>query len=133
MPRKRSARWSSARREISAWLSVVDDSAICMIGCAAGSSRCSTGSRISTGSLWRTEPMALRTSSAASIMFLSKLKTSTSCAHAFAAVERTWSTPAMPCRAFSMRLMTSRSAVSGWRPGRRWSPPASAARRRGSG
>ncbi len=49
--RKRSASWSSARREISTWLCVADDSAICMMGCADGSKRVSTGSRISTGSL----------------------------------------------------------------------------------
>ncbi len=117
MARKRSASWSSARREISAWLCWVDESASCMIGCAAGSRRCSTGSRISSGSLWRTEPMALRTSSAASTMSLSKLKTSTSRALPSAAVARTSSTPAMPCSAFSMRFTTSRSVVSGEAPG----------------
>ena len=50
-PRRRSANWSSARREISAWLCTLEDSASCMMGWAEGSSRCSTGSRISTGSL----------------------------------------------------------------------------------
>ena len=117
MPRKRSASWSSARRETSACVNEVDDSASCTIGCAAGSRRCSTGSRISTGSLWRTVPMALRTSSAASTMFLSKLKISTSRALPSLAVARTSSTPAMPCSAFSMRLTTSRSVVSGDAPG----------------
>jgi hypothetical protein len=89
MPRKRSASTSSARREISAWLWLLDDSASCMIGCADGSTRCSTGSRISVGSLWRTVPMALRTSSAASIMFLSKSKISTKVALPSRAVLRT--------------------------------------------
>jgi hypothetical protein len=74
MPRKRSASWSSAMREISACDCVFDDSASCMIGCADGSARVRIGSRISTGSLCRTVAMALRTSSAASIMFLSKSK-----------------------------------------------------------
>ena len=40
-----------------------------MIGCADGSMRCKIGSRISTGSLWRTEAIALRISSEASAMF----------------------------------------------------------------
>ncbi len=117
MPRKRSARSSSARREIAAWLCVVLDSASCMIGWAAGSARVSTGSRISSGSLWRTLPIALRTSSAASIMFLSKLKISTICPLPSRAVERTWSTPEIVCSDFSMRLISSRSTVSGEAPG----------------
>ncbi len=49
--RKRSASWSSAMCEISAWLKVFDDSASDITGSAAGSTRVSTGSRISTGSL----------------------------------------------------------------------------------
>ena len=49
--RKRSARKSSARREISAWVCFVAESASCMIGCAEGSMRVRIGSRISTGSL----------------------------------------------------------------------------------
>ena len=51
MPRKRSASWSSARREICACVCVVELSASCTMGCAAGSSRCRMGSRISVGSL----------------------------------------------------------------------------------
>jgi hypothetical protein len=117
MPRKRSARSSSARREMSACVSDVDDSASCMIGCAAGSTRVSTGSRISVGSLWRTVPIALRTSSAASIMFLSKLKNSRNWALPSRAVACTRSMPEMVCIVFSMRLTTSRSAVSGEAPG----------------
>ncbi len=117
MARKRSARSSSASREIAAWLSVVLDSASCRIGCADGSTRVSTGSRISIGSLWRTLPIALRTSSAASIMFLSNLKISTICALPSLAVERTWSTPLIVCSDFSMRLISSRSTVSGDAPG----------------
>ena len=50
-PRNLSASWSSARREMSAWLSVLDDSASCMMGCAPGSTRCRMGSRISVGNL----------------------------------------------------------------------------------
>ncbi len=49
--RKRSASSSSARREISAWVCVVEARASCITGCADGSTRCSTGSRISVGSL----------------------------------------------------------------------------------
>jgi len=49
--RKRSASWSSARREISAWLCELDDRARFMIGWADGSTLRSTGSRISVGSL----------------------------------------------------------------------------------
>ena len=49
--RKRSASVSSARRDISAWLSVVDDSARFMIGCCEVSQRVMIGSRISVGSL----------------------------------------------------------------------------------
>jgi hypothetical protein len=64
------------------------------------------GSRISSGSLCRTVPMALRTSSAASIMFLSKSKMTTICAWPSEAVERTRSTcPASLCSGFSMRLI----------------------------
>ncbi len=117
MARKRSASWSSARCEMSAWLCSVADSASCMMGCADGSTRCSTGSRISIGSLWRTVPIALRTSSAASIMFLSNLKTITMRAWLSPAVERTSSTPEMLCSARSMRLTISRSTVSGEAPG----------------
>ena len=116
-PRRRSARWSSARREISACDCFDEDRASCMIGCALGSMRCSTGSRISTGSLKRTEPMALRTSSEATTMSLPKSKIRTIWAWPSLAVERTWSMPGMPCSAFSMRLMTSRSTVSGLAPG----------------
>jgi hypothetical protein len=61
-----------------------------MIGCAAGSMRCRIGSRISIGSLCRTEAMALRISSAASAMFFLKLKMITTCARLSAAVERIW-------------------------------------------
>ena len=42
---------SSARREISACVCTCDDRATCMMGCADGSMRVRTGSRISTGSL----------------------------------------------------------------------------------
>jgi hypothetical protein len=45
-----------------------------MMGCAEGSMRLRIGSRISTGSLCRTEAMALRISSEASTMFFLKLK-----------------------------------------------------------
>ena len=51
MARKRSASKSSARREISAWLCVSEESASCMMGCADGSMRVRIGSRISIGSL----------------------------------------------------------------------------------
>jgi len=51
MPRKRSASWSSASREISEKLCEVDESAMNMIGCADGSMRVRIGSRISVGSL----------------------------------------------------------------------------------
>ena len=61
--------------------------------------------------------MALRTSSEATTMFLSKLKNSRNWALPSLAVERSWSMPAMPCMAFSTRLMTSRSTVSGEAPG----------------
>ena len=61
--------------------------------------------------------MALRTSSAASIMFFSNLKTSTMRALLSLAVDRTSSTPEMLCNAFSMRLTISRSTVSGEAPG----------------
>ena len=61
--------------------------------------------------------MALRTSSAASIRFLPKLKNSTRLALPSLAVLRSWSMPLMPCSAFSMRLTTSRSTVSGLAPG----------------
>ena len=50
-------------------------------------------------------------------MFLSKLKNITSEALPSLEVERTRSTPEMPCSAFSMRLTTSRSTVSGDAPG----------------
>ena len=46
-----SAKRSSAKREISAKLCVVDDNAIVIIGSAEGSTRCKTGSRISVGNL----------------------------------------------------------------------------------
>jgi hypothetical protein len=88
-----------------------------MMGCAPGSTRVSTGSRISIGNLWRTLPIALRTSSAASTMFLSKLKISTISALPSLAVERSLSTPEMVCIDFSMRLINSRSTVSGDAPG----------------
>ena len=88
-----------------------------MMGCADGSTRCSTGSRISIGSLWRTVPIALRTSSAASIMFFSNLKISTMRAWPSDAVARTSSTPEMLCSAFSIRFTISRSTVSGEAPG----------------
>ena len=117
MPRNRSANWSSARREISAWLCCVADKASCMMGWADGSMRWMMGSRISLGSLWRTAAMAPRTSSAASIMFLLKLKITTRRALLSLAVERTSSTPEMLSSDFSMRLMTSRSTVSGLAPG----------------
>ena len=117
MPRNLSANWSSAKREISAWLWLDEDRASCMMGCAAGSRRCRIGSRISTGNLKRTDAMALRTSSAATTRFLSKLKMRMSVALPSAEVERSWSTPEMPCSAFSMRLTTSRSTVSGEAPG----------------
>ena len=87
--RKRSASWSSAMREMSAWLSVEDDSAICMMGWALGSARCRMGSRISTGSLKRTLAIALRTSSPATTMSLPKSKMISSCACPSLAVERT--------------------------------------------
>eukprot|EP01137_Pigoraptor_chileana_P016080 Opistho-2@5630 len=61
--------------------------------------------------------MALRTSSAASIMFLLKLNTSTIWALPSLAVARTSLTPEMLCSDFSMRLMISRSVVSGEAPG----------------
>ena len=51
IPRNLSANWSSPRREMAACVSVLDDSAICMMGCAAGSTRCRMGSRISMGNL----------------------------------------------------------------------------------
>jgi hypothetical protein len=56
MPLNWSAKVVSARREIAACVCLVDDKANCTIGCAAGSTRVSTGSRISVGSLWRTLP-----------------------------------------------------------------------------
>ena len=87
------------------------------MGCADGSRRVSTGSRISMGSLWRTVPMALRTSSAASTMLRLKLKKISTRALLSLAVERVWSTPEMLCKGFSMRLMISRSTVSGLAPG----------------
>ena len=117
MARKRSPRSSSARREIVACDCTVLDSAMSMIGCEPGSMRVSTGSRISSGSLWRTAPIALRTSSAASTMFLSKLKISTISALPSFDVERSLSTPEMVCIDFSMRLTSSRSTVSGEAPG----------------
>ena len=61
--------------------------------------------------------MALRTSSAASIMFLLNSKNSTSVALPSREVELTRSTPEMPCKAFSIRLTNSRSTVSGEAPG----------------
>jgi len=90
IPRKRSASTSSARREISACVCAEDDSAICMMGCADGSILCRIGSRISTGSLWRTEAMAFRISSEASTMFFLKLNRMTMVALLSAAVERIW-------------------------------------------
>ena len=48
------------------------------------------GSRISIGSLWRTEATALRISSAASAMFFLKLKMMTICAVLSEEVERIW-------------------------------------------
>lgn len=61
-----------------------------MIGCAEGLIRVRMGSRISTGSLWRTEAMALRISSAASAMFFLKLNWMTTCAVLSLEVERIW-------------------------------------------
>ena len=90
MERKRSARTSSVNREISACFWTVEETASCMIGCADGSILCRIGSRISMGSLWRTAAMALRISSAASLMFFLKLKMMTTCAWLSAAVERIW-------------------------------------------
>jgi hypothetical protein len=89
-PLKRSASSSSASREISAWVSVSEESARVRMGSACGSMRTSTGSRISSGSLWRTEAMALRISSEASTMFFLKLKMITTCARLSEAVERIW-------------------------------------------
>ena len=88
--RNRSARTSSARREISACVCPDEESASCMMGCAEGSMRRRIGSRISTGSLWRTEAMAFRISSEASTMFFLKLKMMTICALLSADVERIW-------------------------------------------
>ena len=51
MARNLSASVSSARREISAWLCVLEDSDRFMIGWADGSTRMIIGSRISSGSL----------------------------------------------------------------------------------
>ena len=117
MPRKRSDSLSSASRDNSAWLSTELLSAICRIGWAPGSARLMTGSRISTGSLWRIDAMALRTSSAASIMFFEKSKISTTVALPSRAVAWVRSTPEMDCSDFSMRFTTSRSEVSGEAPG----------------
>ncbi len=115
--RKRSASTSSARREISANDCALEESASCMIGWADGSMRLRIGSRISIGSLWRTEAMALRISSAASDMFFLKLKMMTICAWLSEAVARIWYTCGIDCSDFSTRLMISRSTVSGEAPG----------------
>ncbi len=88
--RKRSARTSSASREISACDCDLAESAICMIGCADGSMRLRIGSRISMGSLCRTEAMAFLISSEASTMFFLKLKMMTTWALLSAEVERIW-------------------------------------------
>ena len=61
--------------------------------------------------------IALRTSSAASIMFFEKSKISTMVALPSRAVPSVRSTPEIDCSAFSMRLSTSRSTVSGLAPG----------------
>ncbi len=90
MLRKRSDSTSSASREISACVWFFAESAICMIGCAEGSMRRRIGSRISTGSLCRTEAIALRISSEASTMFFLKLKMMTMVAALSAEVERIW-------------------------------------------
>ena len=88
MARNLSASVSSARRDISAWVWLAADKAICMIGCVAGSIRRRMGSRISTGSLCRIEAIELRISSEASIMFFLKLKMMTMLAELSLAVER---------------------------------------------
>jgi hypothetical protein len=67
--------------------------------------------------LYRTAEIALRTSSAAAIMLVPKLKISTMVVPPSVAVERTESTPTMPCIARSSRLTISRSTVSGEAPG----------------
>jgi hypothetical protein len=88
MPRNRSASWSSASREISASVCVLEDSPSCITGSCEGSARNRIGSRISSGSLCRTWLMALRISSAASIMFFLKSKMTMICAWPSEAVER---------------------------------------------
>ena len=117
MARRRSASLSSARREISAWLWLLDDSARFMIGWADGSTRCRIGSRISTGSFQRTPAMALRTSSDASIRLRLKSNCSTIVALPSFAYELISVTPVIACIGFSRRSSSSRSLVSGDAPG----------------